>query len=178
MKKILFITTLLFIFNSHAYTANYPDTSIAIIDLNKILTESKAAVKASEEIDKISNNTNDEIALSDKVMVDEQQKLIEQQAIISPDAFEQKAIDFEKKAQKYQIERQEKLVQIDILIQDARNEILDAMKPILESVSEELEITVILEKSSVILSADKMDITIKVLKILDKELPEIEFFLN
>ena len=178
MKSLFIAILLLFSINLNLHAADYSETSIAIIDLNKILTESKAAEKAGKDIDNISTNIQDEMKISDDEIIAEQQKLIEQQAIIAPEAFEIKAGEFETKAKLYEVERQEKLLKIDQIIQDARNTILESMKPILESLSEELEITIILEKGTVILSTDKMDITDIVLKRLNKELPEIEITLN
>ena len=69
-------------------------------------------------------------------------------------------------------------MKIDQLIESSRNTILDTIKPILESISSERGITVMLEKSIVILSADSMDITKDVIKALNKELPKIEILLN
>ena len=48
------------------------------------------------------------------------------------------------------------------------------MKPILEEVSNEKGITIILEKTSIMLNAEKMDITNEVLKKLNKSLPTIK----
>ena len=48
--KILFIT--LIICANHSY-ADYPNTSIAVIDLNLILTDAKAARDAAKQIEEI-----------------------------------------------------------------------------------------------------------------------------
>ena len=178
MKKIIYITIALFTFISFSYSENYPPTAIAVIDINQILTESKAAKKASKEIEKISMKIEEEVKVSDEEMLSSQQELIEQQSIMSPEAFENKAKDFDKKAQNYQIKRQEKLVKLDELVQNSRNLILDALKPILEKISLEKGITVILEKNNTILSADDMDITDEIIKALNKELPKIEISLD
>ena len=47
------------------------------------------------------------------------------------------------------------------------------MKPILEEISNEKGITIILEKASIMLNAEKMDLTNEVLKKLNKSLPNI-----
>ena len=113
--KFFFVTTALFFsINLSVFAAEYPDTSIAIIDLNKILSDAKAAVQAGKDIEKISSNIQNELQISDDGMLAEQQKLIEQQAIIAPDAFEIKARKFDEKASAYQSQRQEKLLEIDI----------------------------------------------------------------
>ena len=178
IKPIYLLTILLFlsIFNVHADT--YPNTSIAIVDLNLILSESKAAKAATKDFEKIQKDTESEIVESDKLMLEERNKLIEQQSVIAPEAFEVKAQDYEKKLQNYQVEKQNKLRNLENVLQKARNEILENVKPILEELSKELGVTVILEKNSVLLSATNMDITEKVIKKLNKELPKIKVSLD
>ena len=93
---------------------------------------------------------------------------------MAPEAFEAKRKEYESKVQKYNNERQSKLVRIDELIAISRNDILNAIKPILEEISNEKGITIILEKASIMLNAEKMDITSEVLKKLNKSLQNIE----
>ena len=176
--KILttFIVSIL-IYSSASY-ADYPNTSIGVIDINKILSESDAAVMASEQIEKIAKDIESEIEESDNEIIKEQNLLIESQSIMAPEAFEAKRIEYENKVQNYNNERQLKLIKIDELIARSRNDVLNAMKPILEDVSNKKGITIILEKSSVMLNADKMDISDEVLKILNKELPTLEVSRN
>tara|TARA_B100000795_G_C22629141_1_gene371928 strand:- start:84 stop:638 length:555 start_codon:yes stop_codon:yes gene_type:complete len=179
-KKIIltsFLIACLFSFNSIAETT-YPNTSIAIVDLNLILTESKAAKNATKQFEAIQKSTEDDIVASDKKMLEERNKLIEQQSVIAPEAFEIKAKDYEKKLQNYSAEKQNKLRKLEGVLQNARNEILESVKPILEELSQELGVTVILEKNSVLLSADNMDITKKIIKKLNKKLPKIKVSLD
>ena len=182
MKKIMKPFYLLAIFvlftglNLQAET--YPNTSIAIVDLNLILSDSKAAKGATKDFEKIQKDTESEIVESDKSMLEERNKLIEQQSVIAPEAFEVKAQDYEKKLQNYQSEKQNKLRKLENVLQTARNEILENVKPILEELSQELGVTVILEKNSVLLSATNMDITDEVIKKLNKQLPKIKVSLD
>ena len=179
-KKIIltsFLIACVFSFNSIAETT-YPNTSIAIVDLNLILTESKAAKNATKQFEAIQKSTEDDIVASDKKMLEERNKLIEQQSVIAPEAFEIKAKDYEKKLQNYSAEKQNKLRKLEGVLQNARNEILESVKPILEELSQELGVTVILEKNSVLLSADNMDITKKIIKKLNKKLPKIKVSLD
>ena len=175
--QLTFLVMIVFSFNSGAETA-YPNTSIAIVDLNLILSDSKAAKNATKQFEAFQKSTEDEILASDKKMLDERNKLIEQQSVIAPEAFELKAKDYEKKLQTYQVEKQEKLRKLEGGLQRARNEILENVKPILEELSKELGVTVILEKNSVLLSASNMDITENVIKKLNKKLPKIKVSLD
>ncbi len=172
-KKILTFITV-FCLVPFFSLAEYPSTSIGVVDLNKILSESDAAMNAAEQIEEIASNIENEIKESDQAIINEQNLLIESQTIMAPEAFETKRIDYENKVQKYNSERQAKLVKIDELIATSRNEVLLTLKPILEEIANEKGITVLLEKGSVILNADKMDITDSVLKILNKEMPKLK----
>tara|TARA_X000001036_G_scaffold41682_1_gene33479 strand:- start:141 stop:620 length:480 start_codon:yes stop_codon:yes gene_type:complete len=154
--------------------ADYPNTSIGVIDINKILAEANAAVEAAEEIEKIAIEIENEIKSSDEEIIKEQNLLIESQSIMAPEAFEAKRIEYESKIQTYNSERQSKLMKIDELIAISRNDILNAIKPILEEISNEKGITIILEKTSIMLNAEKMDITNEALKRLNKSLPNIK----
>tara|TARA_A100001011_G_scaffold199989_1_gene208293 strand:+ start:5012 stop:5491 length:480 start_codon:yes stop_codon:yes gene_type:complete len=156
--------------------ADYPNTSIGVIDINKILSESDAAITAAKEIEEIAIEIENEIKLSDEEIIKEQNLLIESQSIMAPEAFESKRNEYEIKVQKYNNERQSKLMKIDELIAVSRNDILTAIKPILEEISNEKGITIVLEKASIMLNAEKMDITNEVLKKLNKSLPSIKVF--
>ena len=63
---------------------------------------------------------------------------------------------------------------VDILVSESRNKVLNALKPILEEIANDNGITVLLEKNSVLLNAENMDITEEALKALNKKLPSIE----
>tara|TARA_B100001093_G_scaffold438189_1_gene437445 strand:+ start:5088 stop:5627 length:540 start_codon:yes stop_codon:yes gene_type:complete len=174
MKKFNFILLILLLLSSNLFADQYPNTSIGIIDLNKILTESKAAVDASKQIEIIKKKSEKESKEEDDLIIREREKLIEQQSVMAPEAFEVKVSEFEKKVQSYQIERQDNLRKLDQMVQMARAKILEEIKPIINDYAEELGITVILEKNAVIMSADDMDMTDQVIKILNSELTKIK----
>ena len=180
-RKIYLI--IIFVFVSFLYlpninSAEYPNTSLAVVDLNMLLNDSKVAINANEQIEKISIEIQKNLAEDEKNLLDEQQKLIEAQSIMAPEAFEENRIEYEKQVQNFQIKSQDTLVKLDNMIAVVRSKILDEIKPILEEISDEKGITVVLEKGTVILSAENMDITKIVLKKLNKKLPKIEVEFN
>ena len=172
--QFLLIKSVTIIFLTLNANADYPNTSMAVIDLNYILSEADAAKDAAEQIEEIAISIENEIKKSDEDMVNEQNKLIESQAIMAPESFEKKREEYEKKVQNYNIERQQKLLSIDNLVNMSRGQVLEALKPILEEISNEKGITILLEKSTVLLNADGMDITEESLKRLNKYLSSIK----
>ena len=149
-----------------------------MIDLNYILSESKAAKDAAKQIEEIAIKIEEEIKETDQNLINEQNEIIESQQIMAPAVFEEKMKEYEKKIQNYNTSRQEKLMSIDLLVSDSRNSVLNALKPILEKISNEQGITILLEKNSVILNAENMDITEEAMKYLNKELPSIKVSLD
>ena len=93
---------------------------------------------------------------------------------MAPAAFDEKRKEYENKVQNYNVTRQEKLMSVDRIISESRSEVLNALKPILEEISNEKGITVLLEKNSVLLNAENMDITEEALKALNKKLPSFK----
>mgnify|MGYP001212461956 CR=1 FL=1 len=176
LKKYLtlFFACLSFLYLFNASADEYPNTSLAVIDLNKLLNVSKVAINANEQIEKISKEIDENLAKGEKEIINEQQKLIEAQSIMAPEAFEKKRIEYEKKVQDFQINSQNTLIKLENNIAIVRSQILDEVQPILEEISKEKGITVILEKGTVILNAENMDITELVLKKLNKKLPKIK----
>ena len=162
----------------HPLKAEFPNTIVGVIDLNYILSEADAAQDAAKQIEDIAISIEEEIKQSDQKIIDEQNEIIESQQIMAPAAFEEKRKEYETKVQNYNISRQEKLLSIDRLVAESRNNVLNSLKPILEEISNEKGITVLLEKSSVLLNAENMDITQEALKILNKELPKIKVTLE
>ena len=178
MKKLIFTILIFILFSNNLFADQYPNTSIGIIDINKVLTESKAAIDATNQIEMIQKKSEEESKKEDELMIKEREKLIEQQSVMAPEAFEVKVAEFEKKVQSYQVQRQEKIRKLDQMVQSARAKILEEVKPILNDQATELGITIILEKNAVILSADEMDMTDKVIKTLNKNLPKIKITLE
>ena len=176
-KYIFVLTILSQLFFSPLY-AQYPDTNVGVVDLNYILSESDAAVDAAKQIEGIAKQIEEEIKNTDQNLIDEQNELIESQQIMAPAAFDEKRKEYENKVQNYNVTRQEKLMSIDRIVSESRNEVLNALKPILEEISNDMGITILLEKNSVLLNAENMDITEQALKALNKKLPSIEVSVN
>jgi Skp family chaperone for outer membrane proteins len=171
-----FLTVGLLTFTKNLRAENYPVTVIGIIDINLLLIESKASKNANKQLEIITKDLEEKFKITDNEILNEQNKLIEAQSVMAPEAFEVKRIEYEKIVRDAQILRQKKLVAMDNLVIDTRNKILENIRPILEAIAEEKGITVILDKGAgtVVLNADNMDLTKQVLKQLDKELPKLK----
>ena len=174
-KSHIFLIIFLSIFYiSFSKSADYPITSIGVIDIDIILNESKAAIDANNQIQEISENVQIELRNNEEQLRNEEQRLVEAKQIMAPEAFEEQRIEFQKNVQNFQIESQKIIANLDKMIATARLQILDEIKPILEEIALENGITIVMEKKLVILNDDNMDITKSVLKKLNKNLPKLK----
>ena len=60
MKKFNLILIIILFFANISLADQYPNTSIGIIDINRVLTESKAAKDAAKQIEKIQKESEEE----------------------------------------------------------------------------------------------------------------------
>ena len=96
IKKLLILIISICIIPS-LLMADYPNTSIGVIDINKILAEANAAVEAAEEIEKIAIEIENEIKSSDEEIIKEQNRqLLEQISIIKRLKKKEKQLIFDK----------------------------------------------------------------------------------
>ena len=67
---------ILLLISTNLFADQYPNTSIGIIDINKVLTESKAAVDATKQIEKIQKKSEQDSKNEDELIIKEREKLI------------------------------------------------------------------------------------------------------
>ena len=60
MKKFNLIFFILIFLSTSLFADQYPNTSIGIIDINKVLTESKAAMDATKQIEDIQKKSTED----------------------------------------------------------------------------------------------------------------------
>ncbi len=84
ITKITILTLLLIPSNTFA------SPKIGIVNMNKVLQESKSGKMAQKELDKSMNSYKDKLESKIKALESEKQKLAKQSSVISQDAFDEK----------------------------------------------------------------------------------------
>ena len=171
---ILQVVIIITFFSFNLSAADYPNTSIGIIEINRIIGESKAGKDVSKQFEKIRKKVEGTFEATEKKMLEERNKLIEEKKIIAPEAFEVKAKAYEEKLQNYQVDKQKKVQKLESVVRESQSSILKVVEPILEDISSDFGITVIMEKNSVWLSAESMNLTDLIIKELDSQLPKLK----
>lgn len=153
-------------------------TSIAIIDVQKIMTKSMAARSAQEQMDKKKKEYEDEIKAQEEKLQKTEKELSSQQSVLAKDVFQKKAQEFKQKV----VEVQRKVNSRDQQLKTASNKagatIQSNVVDIIKDMAKEKGFTIVLPASQTLYSDASMDISDEVLKRLDKKLPNLKLEFN
>ncbi len=169
LVKFFVITASLF-FITHSYA----DTKIAFIDMDKILNESKAGKTATLELNELNKKNLEILQKTEKKLKEDEAKLIAKRNLMETSEFEKQIKHLRENAKLYQLDRKNKLDEINNKYNLARSKILDEIKPILEKFSKDNNINIVVQKKYIIIGSTNLDITPHILKLLDEKISSIK----
>ena len=172
MKKILVILLVgLFQFS---LSANAATLNVAVVDIQKVLQESKAAKDIREKIKKKRDKYQDEITKEEEKLREEEKKLASQSGVLSKEAFDQKREEFKEKLIKVQRDVQEKRANLDNTLSGSLAQVQKVVFEIIESLASEKNFELAIPTSQILYAQKGLNITDDVLKRLDKKLPKVK----
>ena len=171
MKNFKYILTILFftLFSSTVYS----ETTIAVLDVVKLLKESKAAVSMKDQLNAVAKKYTDEDLKKQKEIQKQEEELLRQKSTLTPEAFSDRKNAFEKIVIEFNKSSQTKRKALSKAEKDAVSQIEDEVEKIVKNIIETDKITAVFRKSSVILSDNSIDITQKVVDELNKKLSSV-----
>ncbi|MFM9890833.1 MAG: OmpH family outer membrane protein [Rickettsiales bacterium] len=169
MKKILFalLGSMLFV------TPALADTAIGMVNVAKILHDSKAATSIRAQVQAKQKDFQAQLDSKGKELQSEQQALVKQKDAIDKDAFNKKVQEFRQKEATAQKNVQEKSVQLDKSVNDALGEVQKVINDIVKDVATEKKMTLVVSAGIVLYGDSSLDITDEVLKRLDSKLTTV-----
>jgi len=169
MKKI--ITILIFIFFS--FRSVFADTP-HYLDFKFILNESNAGKETQTSLKKKIENGIKNINEKEKKILDEEKKLIQQKKILSADEYKNKVSDLRKKVSALQKEKNDIIQSVNKQKNKARDVLLKSLNPIVKNYMKEKKIRIVMDKKSILLADENLDITKDIMNQLNKELKSIK----
>ena len=160
---------LIFIFSSNLAYAEIPH----YLDFKYILNSSNAGKKAQKYLkDKLENGLKN-ITLKEKKILDEEKKLIAQKKLITDQEYKKKVSDLRGKVSSLQKERNNLLNSVAKKRSKAKEVLLKNLNPLMKDYMNQKKIRVVLDKKSILLADDKLDITKDIMNLLNKKLNSI-----
>ena len=171
MKKLIkksLILIALFYFNNYAF-ADIP----YYLDFKYILNESAAGKKAQNSLKTKLDKGFKNLADKEKKLQEEEKNIIEQKKLIKPEEYKSKVNDLRKSVTSLQKERNKLLEDISKQRSKARTELLKNLNPIIQEYMQEKKIRMVVDKKSLLLADENLDITKEILGRLNKKLKSI-----
>ena len=169
MKKIVFV---LFLLTLSPKTINAQ--SPFFIDFKYILNESDAGKKAQNYLKSKLEKGLKNLKTKEVKIQEEEKKIIQQKKLITPEEYKKKVTELRKKVSSLQKERSKLLEEVAKERTKARNELLKNLNPILKDYMKEKKIRIVLDKKSILLADENLNITQDIMKSLNAKLKSIK----
>ena len=157
--------------NNSAINETFP---IAVVDMQKIVGQSLAAVKVREYIENKKQEFSSELKKEEEELKKLQEDLANQRSIMPPDEFTELEGNFRKRVEGLQqmVAERNQLLE-EILSKSVQVIQLEAIKIITE-IGKEKSLALTLDTSSVVIAANSINISNSVIELLNINLPEVD----
>ena len=149
-------------------------SEIRYVDFKYVLNESKAGKEAQSYLKKKLDNGIKDLKKKEKSIQDEEKKIIQQKKLISPEEYKKQVTKLREKVSSLQIERNTLLDSVAKQRSKARTELLKTLNPIIKDYMKEKNIRLVLEKKSILLGDENLNITKEITDLLNKKLKSIK----
>ena len=168
--KNLSLIIIFFFFSQSYLKADLP----RYLDFKYILNQSDAGKKAQTYLKKSLNDGIKKIKEKEKSIQEEEKKIIKQKKVISAEEYKKQVTDLRSKVASLQKERNQLLDRVAKQRSKARSELLKNLNPIIKDYMQKNNIRVVLDKKSLLVADENLDITKEIIDLLNKKLKSIK----
>ena len=170
MKKILIIF-FIFLFQFNFAIAS---TIIAFIDMNKIIVTSKPGSSIMKQLRDINSVNLSKFKSETKKLKEQEAKIVAQKNILSEADFRDNIKKLKLEVDNYNVNKDQINNSFNKLRIDSTNKLLKLINPILINYSEDNSISLILKKKDLVIGISELDITDKIIKIINKDIKQFK----
>jgi Skp family chaperone for outer membrane proteins len=155
-----------------------PTARILMVDVRIVMSLSKVGQDIQRQVEALKQQATRDLNGEGEALKREETQLQQQAAILAPDVKARRIRDFQAKATAFQgkIQQRGGLIQGGVL--KARQQIEEALGPILQGIMKERGATLLLDRSSVLLAPNAIDVTQLVIQRLDMKMSTVKVVLT
>ena len=170
MKKVVIIFFIYF-FQINFVIAN---TSIAFIDMDKVISLSKPGSSIMSQLNTLSSQNSKKFESEAKKIKEQEAKIISQKNILSEVDFQSNINKLKLEIKNYNDNRDKINNDFNKLRIDNTNKLLKLINPILVSYSNDKSISLILKKRDLVIGKTELDITDEIILIINKDINQFK----
>ena len=167
-KKIIFLS--IFFLYQNSLLADNP----YYLDFKYVLNERAAGKQVQTLLKNKLNNGIKSLREKEKKLQEEEKKIIQQKKVITAEEYKKKVTDLRSNVLSLQKERDTLLENVSKQRAKARSELLKNLNPIMKNYMLEKNIRMIIDKKSMLLADENLNITDDIIKILNIKLKSIK----
>lgn len=145
--------------------------TIAIIDMQQILRESKAVQDMQRKIEQLRASYQGEFREKEEMLRQRDQELARQRSAMSAEGFAQGRQQLEREVAAAQRDIQERRKSLEALFQQGMAQVRLALVTIVQDIAKQRDVDLVLTKTTVVLVRPDLEITEETLEKLDQTLP-------
>ena len=168
-KSLIILIFLLLSFSLNAKS----ETTIAILNMEYLMENSLAGKSIKKQLEELRKKDIKSFKKTETKLKEEEKKLISQKNVLSKEDFKKNIILFRENLRKFNTERSNKLSSLNNKKNSSITTLLKEINPILTEFAKVNGITIMIDKRNIILSKNELDITQKILQILDNKIKKI-----
>ncbi|HWY15169.1 MAG TPA: OmpH family outer membrane protein [Rhizomicrobium sp.] len=151
-----------------------PAPRIIVVDRSAILRASKVGQDIVRQVNGLTQTAETQFRAENEGLVKESQTLQQQIAILAPDVRAQKIRAFQSKEAAFKQKVQTRQDQIQGGLLKARQQVEQALAPILQGIMQERGANLLLDRAAVVLGMVDVDVTKVTIQRLDQKLPSVK----
>lgn len=155
-----------------------PVPSIAIVDVESIMRQSLAVKSAREQLDRIVEGIQKDIAAQEQKLRARDQELQQQRSILTPDVYSQRRKELQDEAAGLQQKARSMRQGIDRGFSETMQRIQVVLFEEVGKLAQARNVNLVLPRSQIVVAVDSFDMTEESLAALNKRLPKVELSLE
>ena len=163
MKKILILILFLLVTN------NASSNNIVYLDVQFIIDNSELGKFYKSKINKIQNDSNLKLKDREEKIKIKETDIKNKKNILSKDELEKNINELKKLINDFQLDKKKLIIDINETKKNYTTEILKILNPLLTNYVDKNGIILVMEKKNVLIGVKSLDITPKILKIINEE---------
>ena len=167
-KNLFIIFFIIFISQQSLHAETY------FLDFKFILNQSDAGKKANQLLKNQLDQGIKKLKDREKKLQKEEKEIIQQKKILSAEEYKKKINELRKKVSTLQKDRNSILETVAKKRRSARKQLFDALNPIVKGYMKEKNISIVLDKKSILLGNENLDITNDIMNLLNKNLKSLK----
>ena len=169
-KKIYLIFILFLTFINFANA----QTNVAFIDMTYIMENSLAGKSLKKQLENLHKKNLSDFKTKEDSLKNKEKDLLAKKNILSDEEFQKKISQLRTDVKNYNIERNDKINSLTKKILESMEMIVKNLSPIITEYSKKNNISIIMDKKNIIVGKTELNITKKILTLLDDKIKKIK----